>query len=174
MNRGGLHHVALTVTDLDRSVAWYRAVFDLDIQLEERNDRRRATILRHREHPLVIGLVAHADTSDTFDPTVTGLDHVAVTAGTRQEIERWAAHLDELGIEHSAWIHRPASVTSCQPGDLAGGCRLGPSQRWWGALKQGSWVVGLSALVVVCGAPGRERGLSPGRVAVLVGRRARR
>ena len=107
MTISGWHHVALSVTDLDRSVGWYRSVFDLEVQFEERSESRNATILKQGSGPLTVGLVEHGSAQGPFDPTRSGLDHLAITAATRAEIESWADRLSELGVDHSGVIEVP-------------------------------------------------------------------
>ncbi len=34
----GLHHIALTVTDLEASIAWYQRVFGIAYQMEEAHE----------------------------------------------------------------------------------------------------------------------------------------
>lgn len=42
-----------------------------------------------------------------FDPTHVGLDHFAFAVESRDELDRWAERLDDLGIEHSGAIEIP-------------------------------------------------------------------
>ena len=104
----GFHHTALTVSDLDRSRAWYEAVFDLEPMFEEHDDGRRAAIYRFAGTDCMLGLVQHGDgAGDGFDPQRAGLDHLAFTVGTREAIDGWATQLAALDIEHSGVIDIP-------------------------------------------------------------------
>lgn len=104
----GYHHVALTVSDLDRSEAWYAALVDLELVLDEPGEVRRARVYRMAGTAELLGLVEHAANDRTdFSPTTTGLDHVAFSAATREALDAWVARLDELGIEHSGAIDIP-------------------------------------------------------------------
>ena len=101
----GLHHVALTVSDLDASIAWYRAVFGLEEVLREQSDPRRAAVLTFPGTQMAVGLVEHAaGASHGFDATRIGLDHVAFSVGTREELDEWAGALQDHGIDHSGVI----------------------------------------------------------------------
>ena len=103
----GLHHVALTVSDRDASVAWYRDVLGfVELFLEEGEDRR-ACVLRFPDGPIGIGLVEFTGEHDAFDERRTGLDHVAFSVATRDELDEWAATLTAAGIEHSGAIDVP-------------------------------------------------------------------
>jgi len=55
-----------------------------------------------------VGLVEHRPGgSEAFDPTTLGLDHVAFTIRSRDELEEWSAQLSASGIEHSGVIDVP-------------------------------------------------------------------
>ena len=41
-----------------------------------------------------------ADVTTEFDPRRRGLDHVSFGCADREDLAKWAAHLDELGIPH--------------------------------------------------------------------------
>ena len=97
----GVAHIALTVRDLARSVAWYRTVLELPLIAEftEGAETRRKTILGNG--PVRLGLVQHARRAgEGFDETNIGLDHLAF-AVPRGSLERWVDRLDELAIAHS-------------------------------------------------------------------------
>lgn len=98
-------HVALTVRDLDRSTAWYRDVFDLAEIRNETSDHRRAVVLSSPDGQVQIGLVQHLPTSDEpFDPTTTGLDHMAWAVPSLEELERWQQRFRERDVVHSPLV----------------------------------------------------------------------
>lgn len=95
-------HVAVTVTDLDRSTSWYTALFGAEPVLDE---DELAGGFHHTVYLLgggqLFGLHTHATSSaDPFDERRAGLDHIAFNCRDRQEVEDWARRLDELGISH--------------------------------------------------------------------------
>jgi glyoxylase I family protein len=97
-----LSHVAVTVTDLDRSTRWYTALFGSEPVLDE---DEQAGGFHHTVYALpgghLFGLHTHtAPATGDFDERRTGLDHVAFSCSGRRELQQWAAHLDELGISH--------------------------------------------------------------------------
>jgi glyoxylase I family protein len=103
-----LHHISLSVVDLDRSAAWYRRVFALEEVMREDGGDRRAIVFRFAGSRLMIGLVCHAaNDADPFTPSTTGLDHMAFDAGSREDLERWVEHLDALGVESSGIVEIP-------------------------------------------------------------------
>jgi glyoxylase I family protein len=103
-----LHHVAVTVSNRDRSAAWYTEVLGLVEDFSEDTPTRRAAVLRFPGGGFSVAVVEHVGaTSGAFDPTVTGLDHLAFSVGSQDEMRRWAARLDEHGIAHSGPITVP-------------------------------------------------------------------
>jgi catechol 2,3-dioxygenase-like lactoylglutathione lyase family enzyme len=96
-----IHHVALTVKDLSRSVPWYRALFESEPVIDEDTepDMHHTVFL---VSGTLVGLHQH-DTppaEDRFSEYRVGLDHVSFGVADREELERWASRLDELGIDH--------------------------------------------------------------------------
>jgi catechol-2,3-dioxygenase len=103
-----LHHVALTVSDLDNSASWYSVVLGMVEAFREESPSRRAAVFRFADGRWSVGLVQHVGTSSpAFDPTVIGLDHLSFTVGSRDEMRLWANRLDEHGVEHSGPIEVP-------------------------------------------------------------------
>jgi glyoxylase I family protein len=93
-------HVAVTVTDLDVSEAWYTAVLGAGPVLDE-----EAGPFRHIVYQLgttLLGLHGFPDlhTKEPFDERTPGLDHISFGVANRAELVEWAARLDELGIAH--------------------------------------------------------------------------
>lgn len=97
----GLGHIDLTVTDAERSVAWWEQVmgFKLLAAAWERPGFRGWTMVRSG---LAITLLMH-DGGDTaaFNERRVGLDHLAFHVRDHATLEVWAAHLDGLGVQHS-------------------------------------------------------------------------
>ena len=71
-----LHHLAITVTDLDASVSWYESVFDVHPVLDVPHPGGVGKILAGADRQLMIALHRH-DTNDggLFTEATTGLDH---------------------------------------------------------------------------------------------------
>lgn len=105
----GLHHLTLTVTDLGRSATWYQAVLNIEKAADRVGDGWTRVLLRSPSG-FMIGLTEHRSTTAgaSFDPTVVGLDHLSISCSGRDGVEAWAAHLDQLGVEHSGVIDAPA------------------------------------------------------------------
>lgn len=97
-------HVALTVSDLEQSVPWYRRLFGAEPVMEEDTG-----LFRHAVWTLgdtVIGLHEFPDglVDAGFDERRPGLDHVAFACADRAELAAWAEHLDDLGVEHGGIV----------------------------------------------------------------------
>ena len=97
----GVNHFSLTVSDIEASQAWYTKIFDAQVMLELHEDGFDRVVLL--VPPVVIGLTRHKDgPTDRFDERNIGLDHISFGVENRAALDIWAAHLDELGIEHSS------------------------------------------------------------------------
>ena len=90
-------HFAVTVKDLDRSIAWYEALFSAPpFFVGDETTYRFAVWLEpsfalHQHHS--------APVDEPFDELRAGLDHIAFGCADRGELDAWAARLDELGVE---------------------------------------------------------------------------
>lgn len=97
----GIHHVALTVTDLTVSVPFYEKVLGRSpaTTMSDGPFTRRVFALPGGQG---LGLTQHdAGRRVAFDPTTPGLDHVGLACADRDELLAWAAHLDAVGVPHS-------------------------------------------------------------------------
>lgn len=97
--RPRVHHVALTVTDVDGSVEWYERIFDIRHQADIPHDGGVGKLLTNDERTLMFVLHRHdANDGALFSERVAGLDHVGLAVTTRKELEDWERHLDANGI----------------------------------------------------------------------------
>ncbi|BBJ47222.1 glyoxalase [Streptomyces antimycoticus] len=99
-------HIAIVVRDMDTSVAWYRRVLGFDPAggvvpgpIEAGHPRQ---LMRHPGSGLVLAVHEPLQRSgDLFDPSRTGLDHLALAVPDRTALDTWARHLDDHSIPHS-------------------------------------------------------------------------
>jgi len=104
-----VHHIALTVTDVDASRDWYRALLGADPAIDEAVPALTGhhSGFHHTIFVLtggtVLALHGHRDTepADRFAEVRPGLDHVGFGCADRAELERLAARLDGLAVKHS-------------------------------------------------------------------------
>lgn len=109
----GVSHVSLSVRDLERSRQWYCEVLGFELLERMEADAYREVILMHPTGTIV-GLQAHrANQGEGFDPQRTGLDHLALKVAERAELDRWVAHLAELGATHSPIADMPYGSVLC-------------------------------------------------------------
>jgi glyoxylase I family protein len=104
----GFHHVALTIRDLDASVAWYRRVFGFVELFREDGDERRACVMGFAGGGYSVGLVEHQPALGAgFDARRRGLDHLAFTVESEDALGEWARLLTEHAVAHSGVIEVP-------------------------------------------------------------------
>jgi glyoxylase I family protein len=100
-----VHHLGLTVRDVEVSADWYARV--LGFQPVDRyaspGGERRKVFLRHEGLRIRLGLTQHGQGSaDVFDETRVGLDHLAFAVADREELDDWQVRLAAAGVGHSA------------------------------------------------------------------------
>jgi glyoxylase I family protein len=103
-------HVRLTVTDIDRSRAFYDEVFGLPVAYELPPDADEATRAQlsflmggviYAVGGSLFGLRPAAPAADRFDEDRVGLDHISFVVATLGELEDTVRMLDERGIPHA-------------------------------------------------------------------------
>jgi glyoxylase I family protein len=101
----GVHHVALTVTDVDRSARWYREVLGFQDSLRYRNEA--IGVVSHRlVHPQLASVAIALKQHDVrngrqFEEHTPGLDHLAFAVGGQASLAAWRRRLDLLDIAYS-------------------------------------------------------------------------
>jgi catechol 2,3-dioxygenase-like lactoylglutathione lyase family enzyme len=117
----GITHVALTVEDLAVSVPWYRELLGCEPVLDENTGPFHHTVFL--VGGTLLGLHQFPDAAATarFDERRTGLDHVAFGVTDRQELEKWARKLDEMGIHHGEIVdaHYGSGLSFRDPDNIA-------------------------------------------------------
>jgi len=100
-----MSHFGLSVTDLDRSVAFYCDV--LGARLVRPPYAGESPSFFGRMALVMVGSTAldlyqHADnTGDRFEPARTGLDHFALVADSFEVLEAWQRWLEDHGVHKS-------------------------------------------------------------------------
>ena len=115
-----VHHLGLTVTDIEVSRQWYQRLLDAAPVLDE----KVPAVPEHHQgfHKVVfvlpggfvLALVAHpaTDRNPRFDEFRPGLDHIGFGCADRSELEKWQNRLDEPGSP-TASSPRTPSASPC-------------------------------------------------------------
>ena len=101
-----LTHVAITVRDLSVSAPWYRRLIGAEPVIDEDTDAGYRHVVFALENDTLLGLHQHTQPAprEEFSELRVGLDHVAFACPSREELEKWAGRLDELGVEHGGVV----------------------------------------------------------------------
>jgi glyoxylase I family protein len=106
---GDIHHLRLTVTDLDRSRWFYTTLLGFTVAVESPppDDPSAAAmyeilfggIVMMRGN-LLMGLRPVAAAADRFDEDRVGLDHLSFGVASHDDLEQAVALFDEHGVSH--------------------------------------------------------------------------
>ena len=120
-NIAGAHHVAFTVTDADRSAAWYQDLLGMQVLFQVDEDDVRLRVLVHPASEWILGVREYPNRPDgPFDEHRTGLDHLAFTVTSRPELDAWQEELERRGITYSPIQETPIGtvITFRDPDDI--------------------------------------------------------
>jgi glyoxylase I family protein len=105
----GIHHLRLTVTDVQRSREFYTGLLGFQVAAESPPPDDPAAdevfkilfggVVMIRGN-LLMGLRPMAPAGDRFDPDRVGLDHLSFGVASRQELEQAVRLFDEHGVIH--------------------------------------------------------------------------
>lgn len=105
-----LHHLRLTVTDLERSKAFYSDVLGFEVAAESPGSVDDPAVrsdpaqlyggVLFQTNGTLFGLRPVAAADDLFDSARVGLDHVSFAVSSRAALEEAAQRLDERGTPH--------------------------------------------------------------------------
>jgi catechol 2,3-dioxygenase-like lactoylglutathione lyase family enzyme len=104
----GLHHVALTVSDLGVSRPWYQKLFGADPVMDEDTGPFHHVVWLVGDGQ-VFGIHQHSKPSsnEPVDERRPGIDHVSFGCKDRDELKEWQSNLESLGIKHGGVVEAP-------------------------------------------------------------------
>jgi catechol 2,3-dioxygenase-like lactoylglutathione lyase family enzyme len=115
-----IDHVALTVRDIDRSVAWYTALTGSAPVLDEDTGPFRHAVFA--VGGTLLGLHSFPEGIDArpFSPRRLGMDHVAFACADRSELVAWARRLTDMGVPHGEIVdaHYGSALAFTDPDGL--------------------------------------------------------
>jgi glyoxylase I family protein len=91
-------HVALTVSDLGRSVPWYEKLFGTKPVLDEDTGPFHHVVWLLGQTLVGIHQFPDPASSEPFNERRIGLDHLAFACANRSELVEWETRLNDLGI----------------------------------------------------------------------------
>jgi catechol 2,3-dioxygenase-like lactoylglutathione lyase family enzyme len=106
---GDIHHLRLTVTDVQRSRQFYASLLGFQVAVDspppgDPSEAEAFSVLFGGvvmvRGSLVMGLRPVAAEGDRFDPDRVGLDHLSFGVASRDDLERAVRLLDEHGVTH--------------------------------------------------------------------------
>ena len=100
-------HIALTVSDLDRSVPWYSTLFGSDPVLDEDTGPFRHAVWLVGQTLIGLNQFPEPAGNGPFNERRIGLDHVAFACPSRSELAEWEARLHELGVVNGGIVDAP-------------------------------------------------------------------
>lgn len=104
----GIHHVAITVAIIERSVAWYRKVrsFSSVLSAEHADGTERNATMTNPESSVVFSPRVLPDSKvESLTETHAGRDNVGLAVEVQSSLEEWERHLTELNVEHSPFTY---------------------------------------------------------------------
>ena len=102
-----LGHVAVTVSDLNKSRPWYQTLFDAAPVLDEDTGPWHHVVWLLGGTLFGIHQHSNPSSSEAFDELRPGLDHVGFHCASRAELEEWEKKLNELGITNGGVVDAP-------------------------------------------------------------------
>ena len=109
ISTNGIHHLRLTVTDVDRSREFYTSLLGFDVAAESppADDPTAEAVYEVLwggivlvRGNLLMGLRPVAPENDRFDEDRVGLDHLSFSVDSREELEKAARIFDQRGVPH--------------------------------------------------------------------------
>ena len=130
---GDIHHLRLTVTDVQRSRQFYTSLLGFQVAVEspppgDPSEAEAFSVLFGGvvmvRGSLVLGLRPVAPEGDRFDPDRVGLDHLSFGVASRDDLEQAVRLLDEHGVTHGQITRLPSFGIDVLPFEDPDGIQL--------------------------------------------------
>jgi glyoxylase I family protein len=130
---GEIHHLRLTVTDVERSREFYTTLLGFTVAVESPppGDPAAAEVFKILfggvvmiRGNLLMGLRPMAAAGDRFNPDRVGLDHLSFGVSSREDLEEAVKLLDERGVPHGAITSLPSFGIDVLPFEDPDGVQL--------------------------------------------------
>ena len=114
---GQIHHLRLTVTDIERSRQFYTGLLGFDVAVESPPDDDPAAAETFKilfggivmiRGSLLMGLRPMAPAGDRFSSDRVGLDHLSFSVDSRADLDRAVELLDNAGVTHGEITSLPS------------------------------------------------------------------
>jgi glyoxylase I family protein len=114
---GEIHHLRLTVTDIERSRQFYTSLLGFEVAVESPppGDPSAEEVFKVLfggvvmiRGNLLMGLRPMAAPGDRFDPDSVGLDHLSFGVASHDDLEQAVRLFDEQGVAHGEITRLPA------------------------------------------------------------------
>jgi catechol 2,3-dioxygenase-like lactoylglutathione lyase family enzyme len=130
---GDIHHLRLTVTDVERSRQFYTGLLGFQVAVESPPDDDPSSaevfkvlfggVVMVRGN-LLMGLRPMAPSGDRFDPDRVGLDHLSFGVASHDDLDQAARLLDEAGVRHGDITSLPSFGIDVLPFEDPDGVQL--------------------------------------------------
>ena len=130
---GDIHHLRLTVTDLERSREFYTQLLGFEVAVESppADDPSAAEAFKilfggvvMARGNLIMGLRPMAPSGDRFDPDRVGLDHLSFSVASRGDLDQAIRLFDERGVSHGQITRLPGFAIDVLPFEDPDGVQL--------------------------------------------------
>jgi glyoxylase I family protein len=130
---GEIHHLRLTVTDVERSRQFYTSLLGFDVAVESPPPGDPAAAEAFKilfggvvmiRGNLLMGLRPMAPAGDRFDPDRVGLDHLSFSVASHADLEQAVRLLDKHGVTHGEITTLPSFGIDVLPFEDPDGVQL--------------------------------------------------
>lgn len=130
---GDIHHLRLTVTDVERSREFYTSLLGFEVVAESPppDDPSAGEVFKilfggvvMSRGSLLMGLRPMAPAGDRFDPDRVGLDHLSLGVASRDDLAQALALFDEHGVMHGEITTLPSFGIDVLPFEDPDGIQL--------------------------------------------------